>query len=59
MATTAFNHAIDCFSSHRVEEAREWAAKAINLSHYCRDEGGLERSLQERYLRLNLDGAAG
>ncbi|KAK1761225.1 meiosis protein SPO22/ZIP4 like-domain-containing protein [Echria macrotheca] len=56
MATTAFNHAIDCYGVHEVERAKEWAARAINLAHYCGDEGGLERTLQERYLRLDLDG---
>ncbi|KAK5656256.1 hypothetical protein OQA88_5018 [Cercophora sp. LCS_1] len=56
MATTAFNHAIDCFSAHHMEKSKEWAAKAIDLAHYCGDEGGLERSLQDRHLRLNLDG---
>ncbi|KAK0704841.1 meiosis protein SPO22/ZIP4 like-domain-containing protein [Lasiosphaeris hirsuta] len=55
MAATAFNHAIDCYSSHETERAEEWATKAINLSHYCNDEGGLERTLQEKYLQLKFD----
>ncbi|KAK0626986.1 meiosis protein SPO22/ZIP4 like-domain-containing protein [Immersiella caudata] len=55
MASTAFNHGIDCFGSQETERAKEWVTKAINLSRYCNDEGGLERALQERYLRLNFD----
>jgi len=55
MASTAFNHGIDCFGSQETERAKEWVTRAINLSHYCNDEGGLERALQERYLRLNFD----
>lgn len=57
MATTAFNHGIDCYASHEVERAREWATKAINLAHYCGEEGRLEQALQDKYLRLNFDGA--
>lgn len=55
MATTAFNHAIDCYGLQQKERAREWATKAINLSHYCGDDGGLERALQERYIQLSFD----
>ncbi|SPQ20408.1 14822ea5-0490-4dac-a6c0-22cd1d76eaed [Thermothielavioides terrestris] len=55
MATTAFNHAIDCYGAHEVERARDWATKAINLAHYCND-GRLEEILQSKYLRLSLDG---
>ncbi|KAL2171836.1 hypothetical protein VTG60DRAFT_1533 [Thermothelomyces hinnuleus] len=55
MATTSFNHAIDCYSAHQAEGAQEWATKAINLAHYCND-GRLEEILQNKYLRLNLDG---
>lgn len=58
MATTAFNHAIDCYSAHQADRAKEWAAKAINLAHYCPD-GGLEDILQDKYLRLSFDGTSG
>jgi len=53
MATTAFNHGIDCYGSQEVERAKEWLARAITLSHYC--NGDLERALQEKYVRLNFD----
>lgn len=56
MATTAFNHAIDCYGARETEQAKAWATKAINLAHYCRDGGGLEGVLQEKYMRLSLDG---
>ncbi|KAK0634593.1 meiosis protein SPO22/ZIP4 like-domain-containing protein [Bombardia bombarda] len=55
MATTAFNHSIDCYGAHESERAKEWATKAMNLAHYCSDGGGLERALQGRYMSLNLD----
>lgn len=58
MATTAFNHAIDCLSARETERAKEWATKAINLAHYCSD-GRLEELLQNKYLRLSLDGDSG
>ncbi|KAK3320643.1 meiosis protein SPO22/ZIP4 like-domain-containing protein [Cercophora scortea] len=55
MATTAFNHAIDCYGCQEEEKAKEWATKAINLAHYCDDGGGLEKTLQSKYLSLNFD----
>jgi hypothetical protein len=58
MATTAFNHAIDCYSAHEMERAKDWAAKAINLAHYCNDSR-LEEILQSKYLRLRFDGESG
>ncbi|GAB1313483.1 sporulation-specific protein 22 [Madurella fahalii] len=58
MATTAFNHAIDCYSAHEVERAKGWATKAINLAHYCNDPK-LEEILQSKYLRLSFDGNRG
>ncbi|KAK4101092.1 SPO22-domain-containing protein [Parathielavia hyrcaniae] len=57
MATTSFNHAIDCYSAHEIERAKKWATKAINLAHYCHD-GTLEEILQSKYLRLSLDGGS-
>ena len=58
MATTSFNHAIDCYSAHETERAKEWASKAINLAHYCHD-GRLEEILQSKYLRLSFDEGSG
>ncbi|KAK4245326.1 meiosis protein SPO22/ZIP4 like-domain-containing protein [Corynascus novoguineensis] len=57
MATTSFNRAIDCCSVHQAERAREWAAKAINLAHFCSD-GKLVKILQNKRARLNLDGVS-
>ena len=56
MATTSFNHAIDCYGAHENDRAKEWATRAINLAHYCDDGGGLEKLLQEKYLSLAFDG---
>ena len=58
MATTSFNHAIDCYSAHEIERAKDWATKAINLAHYCND-GRLEEILQGKDLRLSFDGNSG
>lgn len=58
MTTTAFNHAVDCYSAHEVERAKEWATKAINLAHYCEDQK-LEGILHSKYLRLSFDGNPG
>lgn len=58
MATTAFNHAIDCYSAHEAERAKGWATKAINLAHYCKDRR-LEEILQSRYLRLSFNESQG
>ncbi|KAK4133190.1 SPO22-domain-containing protein [Trichocladium antarcticum] len=58
MATTAFNHAIDCYSAHETERSKEWAGKAINLAHYCSDPR-LEEILQDKYLRLSFDKESG
>ncbi len=59
MATTSFNHAIDCYNAHEVERSKEWATKAINLAHYCNDGGGLEGTLQSKYLRLSFEKGSG
>jgi hypothetical protein len=58
MATTSFNHAIDCYSAHETDRAKEWATKAINLAHYC-DDKQLEEILQNKYLRLSFEGGSG
>ncbi|KAH6613486.1 meiosis protein SPO22/ZIP4 like-domain-containing protein [Chaetomium tenue] len=58
MATTSFNHAIDCYSAHETDRAKEWATKAINLAHYCSDKQ-LEEILQNKYLRLSFEGGSG
>ncbi|KAK3314620.1 meiosis protein SPO22/ZIP4 like-domain-containing protein [Apodospora peruviana] len=55
MATTSFNHAVDCYSVQEGERAREWATKAINLAHYCNDEGFLEDMLQRKFSSLKFD----
>ncbi len=55
IAATAFNEAVDWFGGGEEERAREWADRAINLAHYCNDEGSLEAILQEKYLLLQLE----
>lgn len=55
MATMSFNHAIDCYGTHETERAREWATKAIELAHFCNDEGGLERSMRNKFASMKFD----
>ena len=57
IATTSFNHAIDCYSTHDIDRAKDWATKAINLAHYCHDKQ-LEGILQNKYLRLRFEGGS-
>ena len=33
----------------------KWAGKAINIAHYCEDEGALERLLQTKLMSLQFD----
>lgn len=55
LATTAFNHAVDCYTARQDERSRQWASKALNLAHYCDDHGGLEGLLHEKLLSLRFD----
>ncbi|KAA8629884.1 hypothetical protein SMACR_04082 [Sordaria macrospora] len=54
MAATAFNHAIDLYGAYERDRAKEWASSALNLAHYCPD-GGFERMLQDKFIRLNFE----
>lgn len=71
MATTAFNHSIDCYAAREMDKARRWATKSMELAHYCRDvaeaannggggSGGqgstsLERSMQAKFVTMRFD----
>jgi hypothetical protein len=55
MATTAFNHSVDCYSTNQDELSKQWASKALSLAHYYLDGGRLEKILQEKYLTLRFD----
>jgi hypothetical protein len=55
MATTAFNRAVDFYSSEKDEDCKIWADRAINIAHFCTDNGALEALLQDKYLGLNFD----
>jgi len=59
MASMAFNHAIDLYGVQEMDRAKEWATKAINLAHYCSDEGGLEKTLQTNFLKFNFERRVG
>lgn len=51
----SWNHAIDLYQADRDGECKKWCAKAIDLAHYCSDEGVLEGSLQGRFTTLKWE----
>ena len=51
----SFNHAIDCYGTHETERAREWATRAIELAHFCNDQGGLERLMRKKFSSMKFD----
>jgi len=55
LATMSWNHAVDLYSVGKDEECKKWALKAINLAHYCEDEGRLEKNLQDRFGSLKWE----
>lgn len=55
MATRAFNHAIDLYCAGEDEGCKNWAGRALNIAHYCADEGALERQLQNKLIGLKFD----
>ena len=55
IATKAFNHAVDLYCSSEDDASQNWAGKALNIAHYCADEGALERTLQTKLLSLKFD----
>ncbi|CAG8979159.1 hypothetical protein HYALB_00000293 [Hymenoscyphus albidus] len=55
IASRAFNHAVDLYCNEQDDECREWAAKALNIAHFCNDGGALKRLLEEKLAGLNLD----
>ena len=54
IATKAFNHAVDLYCGGHDEECKNWAGKAINLSHFCGDGGALERLLGGKFIGLRF-----
>ena len=57
MTTTAFNEGVDLYARNENEAARQWLTEAINLSHYCNDEGVLETLLHDKFIMLTWDDA--
>ncbi|KAK2625835.1 hypothetical protein QTJ16_005147 [Diplocarpon rosae] len=55
MATKAFNQAVDFYCSGEDQKSKDWADKALNIAHYCADEGQLERILQSKLVQLKFD----
>ncbi len=55
LATTAFNHAVDCYFAKQDEVCKKWAFKAFELAHLVADGGRLEEVLHERFMRLRFD----
>jgi hypothetical protein len=55
MATRSFNYAVDLYCAGDDYGCKNWAAKALNIAHYCTDAGALERTLQSKLAVLKLD----
>jgi hypothetical protein len=55
MATTAYDHGIDCYSRSQDDAAKRWIMAAIGLAHYRQDGRQLENIMQEKYLTLKFD----
>ncbi|CAL3972847.1 unnamed protein product [Diplocarpon coronariae] len=55
MATKAFNQAVDFYCGGADQKSKDWADKALNIAHYCADEGQLERLLQSKLVELKFD----
>lgn len=55
IATRAFNHAVDLYCTGEDEGCKNWADRALNIAHYCVDEGSLERLLQSKLMGLKFD----
>ncbi len=54
IATRSFNYAIDLYCAGDDNGCKNWAGKALNVAHYCADDGALERMLQSKLVVLNL-----
>ena len=55
IATRSFNYAVDLYCAGDEDGCKNWAAKALNIAHYCSDDGALERQLQNKLVVLKLD----
>jgi hypothetical protein len=54
LATTAFNHGVDCFLQENDGQCKVWAEKAFILAQWLDDEGALRDLLMEKYASLKL-----
>ncbi|TVY49609.1 hypothetical protein LOCC1_G000373 [Lachnellula occidentalis] len=55
IASKAFNHAVDLYCGGQDIACKNWASKALNIAHYCADNGALERLFQTKYAGLKFD----
>ena len=55
IATRAFNHAVDLYCWNDDNGCLRWSSKALNISHYCTDNGALKKTLQDKLIKLKLD----
>jgi hypothetical protein len=55
IATRSFNYAVDLYCAGDDNGCKDWAGKALNIAHYCADEGALERTLQSKLVVLKFD----
>ncbi|KAL8643064.1 MAG: hypothetical protein Q9228_000303 [Teloschistes exilis] len=55
VATTAFNRAVEFYSTSQDKTCRRWAEKAISLAELNNDGGLLHQLLQSKYMDLAWD----
>lgn len=57
LATTAYNHAVDCYFQKKDEVCKGWAFRAFELAHLVGDGGVLEEVLHRGFIKLKFDAA--
>ena len=55
LSSTAFNRAVDFYSSSQDEACRRWAGKALEIASLSDDGGTLQDLLQEKFMGLTWD----
>ena len=55
LATTAFNRAVDFYSSSQDADCKRWAEIAIGIANFVGDEGALRELFQTKYMGLRWE----
>lgn len=52
---TAFNHGLDLHDRNDAARSKTWVGFALTLAHYCRDDGKMEKLLQDQCAKVKWD----